>query len=79
MLARSLEGAILRRNRKAQNLTLREVSAKSYVALGHLSKVERGEKEISSEKLGDVLKALDLPMSEFYREASQVMEQLERV
>jgi transcriptional regulator with XRE-family HTH domain len=40
------------------------------VSLGYLSEVERGQKEASSELLGAICDALDVPMSEVMREVS---------
>lgn len=53
-LFRMAVGQILREERKAQGLTLRQVSAQSSIALGYLSEVERGMKEPSSEILDNL-------------------------
>jgi transcriptional regulator with XRE-family HTH domain len=42
-------GEVIREQRLAKGLTLRTVSANGYVSLGHLSDVERGQKEASSD------------------------------
>lgn len=63
MLFREELGEVLREYRKAQGRTLREVAAQASVSLGYLSEIERGEKEASSEMLGAICLALDLPMS----------------
>jgi transcriptional regulator with XRE-family HTH domain len=49
---------------------LRQVAAKASVALGYLSEVERGQKEVSSEILASVAEALELPLSVVMREVS---------
>ena len=49
--------------RLRQRRTLREVSHSARVSLGYLSEVERGRKEASSELLGAICNALDVPMS----------------
>jgi transcriptional regulator with XRE-family HTH domain len=63
ILLRSLLGDALRRQRQHQGRTLREVSAAARVSLGYLSEVERGQKEASSELLGAICTALDVPLS----------------
>ena len=75
MLLRHEIGDALRQLRQERWLTLRDVSAKSSVALGYLSEVERGTKEVSSEVLNSILSALDLELDEFiwllYRQMSK--------
>ena len=70
ILLRRLLGDVLRERRRAQERTLREVSAAARVSLGYLSEVERGQKEASSELLGAICDALDVPMSQVMREVS---------
>lgn len=48
----------MRELRTEQNRTLRQVAQVSTMAMGYLSEVERGQKEVSSEILTDVAKAL---------------------
>jgi len=54
VLFRVALGQALRDERQAQGLTLRQVSGQASVALGYLSEVERGSKELSSELLDKV-------------------------
>jgi transcriptional regulator with XRE-family HTH domain len=70
VLLRRLIGNVLRERRRSQDRTLREVSASAQVSLGYLSEVERGQKEASSELLGAICDALDVPMSVVLREVS---------
>ena len=70
ILLRRLLGDVLRERRRDQGRTLREVSASARVSLGYLSEVERGQKEASSELLGSICEALDVPLSEVLREVS---------
>jgi transcriptional regulator with XRE-family HTH domain len=70
ILLRRLLGDVLRERRREQGRTLREVSSAARVSLGYLSEVERGQKEASSELLGSICEALDVPMSELMREVS---------
>jgi transcriptional regulator with XRE-family HTH domain len=61
---------VLRDARQRQGRTLREVSSAARVSLGYLSEVERGQKEASSELLGSICGALDVPLSLVLREVS---------
>ena len=70
ILLRRLLGDVLRERRRDQGRTLREVSGAARVSLGYLSEVERGQKEASSELLGSICEALDVPLSEVLREVS---------
>lgn len=63
-------GDVLRDARQNQGRTLREVSSAARVSLGYLSEVERGQKEASSELLGSICSALDVPLSRVLREVS---------
>lgn len=62
VLLREAVGERLRRARADQSRTLRDVSRAARVSLGYLSEVERGRKEASSELLGSICDALDLPL-----------------
>ncbi|MGV8965399.1 MAG: helix-turn-helix domain-containing protein [Cellulomonas sp.] len=64
-------GDVLRDARQRQGRTLREVSSAARVSLGYLSEVERGQKEASSELLGSICGALDVPLSIVLREVSE--------
>jgi transcriptional regulator with XRE-family HTH domain len=70
VLLRQLLGDVLRRLRLRQGRTLREVSASARVSLGYLSEVERGQKEASSELLAAICGALNIPLSQVFREVS---------
>ena len=63
-------GDVLRDSRQRQGRTLREVSSAARVSLGYLSEVERGQKEASSELLGSICGALNVPLSLVLREVS---------
>jgi len=66
-LLREAVGARLRRARLAQGRSLREVAGGARVSTGHLSQVERGLAEASSEVLRALCQALGLPMSALLR------------
>lgn len=53
-------GGTLRDIRKDKHLTLRQVSKKANIALGHLSDVERGAKTASNEMLEAIARGLDI-------------------
>lgn len=63
-LLRELMGAELRAERHRQRRTLAEVAAAAGLSMQHLSDVERGRKDPSSELLAAILGALgiDLPL-----------------
>lgn len=63
-LFRTALGDAIRDIRIEKNMTLRDVSAKSAVALGYISEVERAQKEVSSELLAGLAFALDVPLHE---------------
>ena len=72
-------GDVLRDARQRQRRTLREVSSAARVSLGYLSEVERGQKVASSELLGSICDALDVPMSLVLREVSDRIAIAERL
>ena len=63
LLYKDALGEILRERRLALGYTLRRVSTEAKIALGHLSQVERGQKETSSALLESWAKSLrtDVP------------------
>ena len=73
VLFRRLLGDVLRAQRMRRGMTLREVSAEARVSLGHISEIERGQKEASSELLFSLCSALDLPLSVVLREVSDLV------
>ena len=69
-------GHTIRQRRKELRMTLREVSP--YISYAHLSEVERGHKEISSELLDVVSKSLQMTPSEFMLRVANLLHQEER-
>src|SRR5258708_13581851 len=57
-LVRSALGAVLRQRREATRRTLTEVAGEAGLSPAHLSEVERGRKEVSTERLLAVAHAL---------------------
>ncbi len=70
VLFRSSLGDVLRAERMRQGMTLRELSSTARVSLGYISEIERGQKEASSELLGSICEALDVPLSLVLRDVS---------
>ncbi|MER6471209.1 helix-turn-helix domain-containing protein [Streptomyces collinus] len=63
-LWRDLVGEVLRRERLAQERTLREVAEEARISLPYLSEIERGRKEASSEVLAAAARALGLGLGD---------------
>jgi len=78
-LLRRLLGDVLREHRRDQGRTLREVSSAARVSLGYLSEVERGQKEASSELLGSICEALEVPLSTVLRDVSDHLALVEQL
>jgi transcriptional regulator with XRE-family HTH domain len=76
---RQVVGETLRAVRLRQRRTLREVSASARVSLGYLSEVERGQKEPSSELLASICGALDVELSELFREVTDTLRREEKL
>jgi len=67
----------LRGIRLRQRRTLREVSSAARVSLGYLSEIERGQKEPSSELLAAICAALDVTLSDLFRQVSDSLRRAE--
>lgn len=79
VLLRQEIGDVLRTHRQERGQTLRQVASKASVALGYLSEVERGQKEVSSEILASVAEALEVPMSVVMRDVSERLAAVEGI
>ena len=77
MLFREVLGAQLRVQRAEQGMTLRQLSARSNVALGYLSEIERGRKEPSSELIAAICRALEVPASQIVSQCADALEREE--
>jgi ribosome-binding protein aMBF1 (putative translation factor) len=73
ILLRRVLGEVLRTARMQRGLTLRELSKTARVSLGYISEIERGQKEASSELLAALCEALEVPLSDVLRDASQAV------
>lgn len=76
---RHVVGETLRGVRLRQRRTLREVSSSARVSLGYLSEVERGQKEPSSELLAAICSALDVELSELFRQVTDTLHREEKL
>jgi len=70
---RSALGSILRTRREAARRTLSEIAAEAGLSPAHLSEVERGRKEISTERLVAVAHALAIPPAEIFSELARLL------
>ncbi|CAL9645597.1 helix-turn-helix transcriptional regulator [Streptomyces sp. Tu 3180] len=75
-LWRDLVGDVLRRERLAQERTLKDVAETARISVPYLSEVERGRKEASSEVLAAAAQALGLGLGDLL---SRVQGELVRV
>jgi transcriptional regulator with XRE-family HTH domain len=73
MLYREALGYAVRTARLSQGKTLRDISASAPMALGYLSEVERGQKELSSEFVEHLAVALGMMPSELIRLTAEVL------
>lgn len=71
LLLRQVIGHALRRARNNQGRTVREVAAAAAMSAAHLSELERGHNEVSSELLAAVCTALDLQLTQVLLEAAR--------
>jgi transcriptional regulator with XRE-family HTH domain len=67
-LISAMLGAILRREREASERTLADVAEAAGLSPAYLSEVERGRKEISTERLITVARTLKISVAAIYRE-----------
>ncbi|MEU6376025.1 helix-turn-helix transcriptional regulator [Streptomyces sp. NPDC046909] len=68
-LLRDLVGDVLRRERLAQERTLKDVAEEARISMPYLSEVERGRKEASSEVLAAAAHALGLGLGDLLTRA----------
>lgn len=68
---RQVLGSVLRARREAARRTLSEIAAEAGLSPAHLSEVERGRKEVSTERLVAVAHALGVRPAEIYAELAR--------
>ncbi len=64
-------GTLLRRRREEAEQSLSELAGAADVSPAYLSEVERGLKDISSDRLVAIARALELPVAEVYLELAR--------
>lgn len=72
-LYRHALGYAIRTERLRQNLTMRDVSSRAPMALGYLSEVELGKKDISSELLESLANSLGLSLGTLIERVAVVL------
>jgi len=65
---RATLGAILRRRREANEWSLVDIATGAGISTAHLSEVERGRKDISTDRLVVLARALETTVGELYLE-----------
>lgn len=66
-------GSVLRGRREAARRTLSDIAAEAGLSPAHLSEVERGRKEISTERLVALAHALDIRPAEIYADLARLL------
>ncbi len=70
-LLREVLGDVLREERVDQGRTLREVAEEAHVSIAHLSELERGLKEGSSEVFESITRSLDVDVADLLERAAE--------
>ena len=70
-LVRSALGGVLRRRREDAERSLAGLAAEAELSTAYLSEVERGLKDISTDKLVALSRALEVSLAELYLELAQ--------
>jgi len=68
---RAALGAVIRRRREDAERSLAALAEAAGMSTAYLSEVERGLKDISTDKLLAIARALDLPVAELYLQLAQ--------
>ena len=68
---RATLGAILRRRREANEWSLVDIATGAGISTAHLSEVERGRKDISTDRLVLLVRALETTVGELYLELAR--------
>jgi len=76
---RDLVGDVLRRERLAQERTLKDVADTARISMPYLSELERGRKEASSEVLAAAARALGLGLGDLLSLAQDELTRLAQV
>ena len=76
---RRVQGEVLRRHREAAGRSLADVAAAAQCSPAHLSEVERGRKDVSSERLAGIAAALSVPLHLLYADVADALAPAEMV
>ena len=68
---RATLGAILRRRREATERSLHDIAGPAGISVAYLSEVERGRKDVSTDRLLAVARALDATIADVYLELAR--------
>jgi transcriptional regulator with XRE-family HTH domain len=68
---RTTLGAILRRYRETNEWSLADIAGPAGISTAYLSEVERGRKDVSTERLLAVARALDVTVADIYLELAR--------
>src|SRR5919197_859976 len=68
---RATLGAVLRRHRELQERSLADIAGPAGISQGFLSEVERGRKDVSTERLLKVARALEVTIADVYLELAR--------
>ena len=68
---RATLGVILRRHRELQERSLADIAGPAGISLGFLSEVERGRKDVSTERLLKIVRSLDVTIADVYLELAR--------
>jgi len=71
---RATFGAVLRRRREAGEWSLADIARIAGISIAHLSEVERGRKDISTDRLVALARALATTVGELYTELGRELE-----
>src|ERR1700694_301200 len=72
-ILRAALASVLRQRREAAHRTLTEVAGEAGLSTAHLSEVERGRKEVSTERLLAVAHALGVRPSDMYADLARLL------
>ena len=68
-------GGTIRSLRQQQGLTLRALSKRAYVSIGHISEIERGDKNASPDVLESITGALQISTADFLQEVCTTIQE----
>jgi transcriptional regulator with XRE-family HTH domain len=75
MMLKHAVGSTIRKIRHEQGLTLRQVAKPSFISIGYLSEIERGQKDASSAILESIASCLRIDTLTLVRELYEYLEE----